>query len=242
MIYHSSQVDIGLLKDKLQESRKTGEPIVIKNSVFALPTWEEVLDAFDKSYHQPFHTPTFKPNKPEEKMYNSIMEDSFFYYTNLHPYSLSIDYIRPVELFIQKIYGKAGGASSIKTNLVNFDPIADPIHLDPGDMAYWHLLGTVEWGFNEVKIKDGHAYLNNTDITNLVLDILTLNENDNMQTLKIRKFLDTLGAEELHKLHPNITYYSAIILEPGDIAIIPDNCWHGYFPLGPRSGMTFRFQ
>ena len=174
-------------------------------------------------------------------MHNSIMEDSFFYYTNLQPYSLSIEYITPVELFLTSIYGKEGGASSIKTNLVNFNPIDDPIHLDPGDMAYWHLLGKVEWGFNEVNIQDGHAYLNNTDITNLVLDILTLNENDNIQTLKIRKFLNTLGAEELHKLYPNIVYYNTITLEPGDIAIIPDNCWHGYFPLGPRSGMTFRF-
>lgn len=136
MIYNSSQVDIEFLQDRLQESRKTGEPIVIKKTVFSLPTWEEVLGAFDISYHQPFHIPNFQPNKPTEKMHNSIMEDSFFYYTNLHPYSLSIEYIRPVELFLQAIYEKEGGASSIKTNLVNFNPMTDPIHLDPGDMAY----------------------------------------------------------------------------------------------------------
>jgi hypothetical protein len=53
MIYNSSQVDIEFLQDRLEESRKTGEPIVIKNTVFSLPTWEEVLGAFDRSYHQP---------------------------------------------------------------------------------------------------------------------------------------------------------------------------------------------
>jgi hypothetical protein len=47
-----------------------------------------------------------------------------------------VDYIDPVARFIADIYQSNGGASAIKTNLVAFDAIYDPIHLDPGDMAY----------------------------------------------------------------------------------------------------------
>jgi hypothetical protein len=64
------------------------------------------------------------------------MEDSDYYFTNLNPNGLSEISAEPTK-FIKSIYQKEGGPSSIKINLVNFKvENKDPIHLDPGDMAY----------------------------------------------------------------------------------------------------------
>ena len=32
-----------------------------------------------------------------------------------------------------------------------------------------------------------------------------------------------------------------IIIEPNDIILVPQGCYHGYYPMGPRAGFTFGF-
>jgi hypothetical protein len=64
------------------------------------------------------------------------MEDSHYYFTNLNLNDLNEIYTEPTN-FLKSVYQKNGGPSSIKINLVDFKvENKDPIHLDPGDMAY----------------------------------------------------------------------------------------------------------
>ena len=238
-------MNIDFYRDKLKTSRKDSSPVIIKKTNFKLPSWEEVLKAFDTAYNKKFHDENFIPNKESEKIYGSIMEDEFYYFSNMNPSeTISSEYINPVNNFLRNVYQKDGGPNTIKLNLVKFNPINDPIHLDPGDMAYWHLTGKVKWGFNEVKIEDENIFLNNFNIKDLIKEKDIFNEVDSTETkiLKIRLFLSKIGKKEIKKFNSNITYYEDVILEPGDLAIIPVNCWHGYFSIGPRTGMTFRFE
>lgn len=238
-------MNLNFYRDELKKSRKEGSPIIIKKTDFELPSWDEVLKAFDKAYNMDLKIKDFKPSKESEKIFGSIMEDSFYYFTNLNPSAtLSKKYTGPVKDFLEDVYEKQGGPSSIKLNLVEFDTIDDPIHLDPGDMAYWHLTGKVIWGFNEIKIEDTKILLNNFNITELIENKNLFEEKDSVwnKILKIRKYLSKLEKKEILKFNSNIVYYEDVILEPGDLAIIPVNCWHGYYSMGPRSGITFRFE
>lgn len=236
------KIDIEFYRKKLLESRKTGAPVIIRDTDFKRPTWQEILKSFDNSYNTVHHTQEVG-NKPTENLIGSIIEDSFYYFTNLNPNDIGKRYAE-VNNFLKSIYEKEGGPSSIKINLIKFEADQDPIHLDPGDMAYWHLQGRVVWGFNEVEIKNNKVFLNKTDITDLIKDQIEINKEEHItiKTLKVRNFLSKIGKETINNFDSNIIYYEDVIFKPGDIAIIPVNCWHGYFSIGPRSGMTFRFE
>lgn len=57
----------------------------------------------------------------------------------------------------------------------------------------------------------------------------------------IRNLLLSLADDEIMQLYPDLVYQPDIILEPGDVVILPYGCWHGVYSVGPRAGMTFRF-
>ena len=86
-------------------------------------------------------------------------------------------------------------------------------------------------------------YLNDFNITDLVAAHLTLSDDESEEhsVLKIRQLLSSLPLDDIKRFNHEIVYYPDVVLEPGDMAIIPMNCWHGYYSIGPRAGMTFRY-
>ena len=233
-------MNIKQYQQELEDSRLTGKPVIIRETKFELPGWDELLQSFDKSYNT-----KLDDNKTVGKLYGSILEDAYigydlFQFTDLKPYNLSKSYLSPVGDFITQIYGRPAVASSIKINFVTFKLIADSVHLDPTDMAYWHIAGKTKWRFNKVSLENRLVYLNGLDITDLITKHIDIQDDSDTSVLAVRDFLSDYGEQALMKYNPEIVYYEDVVFEPGDIAIIPKNCYHGFYSLGPRAGITWK--
>lgn len=238
-----------LYKEKLKQARAQGGPVLIPASSFDKPDWAEVLDSINIAYNTKTHEDS-APSHPAETRHNSVMwEKEQLYFAHQLPYLFN--YHEPVIEMLNNIfyddYSHSGVPTSVKFNLVSNTP-EDRIHKDETDVVYWHWLGQVKWGFNDINWQDNSIIMNGSDITEFIKTydndtfLAIVKTNDRTQILRYtREVLNQIGENKIKDFNQNIIYFPDIIFNPGDIVLVPNNCWHGYYSIGPRAGLVMKF-